>query len=725
MPAVFLTLALNGTLAVGGYLVARHVFRQTCGMPRFLAAAVVAWAWLTIGMQTLGFLGLLTVGPLLGWVAVLLALGLVGRVLAPGDTAKIPVAPSKDIWSWIEVAAIGLVLWLVALYAGPSLLRAVKVVSDGPIYHLYFAARWWKAGRLILVAAPFGENAATYFPGGGDLWFAWLIIGWGGDAPAKVGQVPFLVLGGLTTFALCRRLGARRPAALVAACWSLTSSPVVLYGFEANVDMIFVAAYLLATYFIVRHALGDDGLASLVLGGLAAGLALGTKAPAVVFVPPLIVAGLLIGVRSASNFSRKISAAAIMTLVPFTVAGFWYARNAWLTGNPLYPLHVEAFGRVWLAGWYGPEVMRLSPYFIPRGMWRAFVDLMMAVLDPRLVPLWLLALFGFWRVKAVSRGPVDRMVWLISGLAVLNIALYWLVIPYRTQQRFFLQALGLAAVPLSRVFDRSPGASWLGVGLLAVHLLTPQPWPFSNGDPPWDLTSMIPNQIPALIPVMGPWAVVMSTLMIGVTAFCAAWTWLRLDGGRAAPAIATAATIAYLALAGFFFFPWDADARQRFFPRFPDYYRGWLAFDARCGPNGARVAYAGTDLPYYLMGTGLRNEVRYVNVDRHKDWLLHDYHREAMLSGKDPRTWHHPRPGWDRVHPDYVSWLANLRAEGIQLLVVTRANPEEGPHNVADRMGFPVEHGWAESHPESFEPLYGGADGDGIFRLYRLKPSGT
>ena len=45
-----------------------------------------------------------------------------------------------------------------------SLLLAVKVVSDGPIYHLYFAARWWKAGRLILVAAPFGENAATYFP---------------------------------------------------------------------------------------------------------------------------------------------------------------------------------------------------------------------------------------------------------------------------------------------------------------------------------------------------------------------------------------------------------------------------------------------------------------------------------------------------------------------------------------------------------------------------------
>ena len=88
-----------------------------------------------------------------------------------------------------------------------SLLWPVKVMTDGPIYHLYFAARWWKSGRLDLIAAPFGENAATYFPAVGDLWFTWLMIGWGGDRLAKVGQAPFLVLAGLTAFALCRRLG--------------------------------------------------------------------------------------------------------------------------------------------------------------------------------------------------------------------------------------------------------------------------------------------------------------------------------------------------------------------------------------------------------------------------------------------------------------------------------------------------------------------------------------
>ena len=114
--------------------------------------------------------------------------------------------------------------------------------------------------------------------------------------------------------------------------------------------------------------------------------------------------------------------------------------------------------------------------------------------------------------------------------------------------------------------------------------------------------------------------------------------------------------------------------------------------------------------------------MRYVNVDGHRDWLMHDYHRDAMARGEP--TWPNSRPGWDRAQPDFQAWLANLQAEGIQLLVVTRVNPAEGPHNVADADRFPIERGWAESHPEFFEPLYGVNERDPFFRLYRLRRSG-
>jgi hypothetical protein len=99
---------------------------------------------------------------------------------------------------------------------------------------------------------------------------------------------------------------------------------------------------------------------------------------------------------------------------------------------------------------------------------------------------------------------------------------------------------------------------------------------------------------------------------------------------------------------------------------------------------------------------------------------MHDYHRAARNQG--PPNWPNPRPGWDRLHPDYQAWLANLRAEHIQILVVTRANRDEGPHNVADRQGFPIERRWAESHPETFEPLYGVEENEPEFRFYRVRP---
>ena len=165
----------------------------------------------------------------------------------------------------------------------------------------------------------------------------------------------------------------------------------------------------------------------------------------------------------------------------------------------------------------------------------------------------------------------------------------------------------------------------------------------------------------------------------------------------------------------------DGDPRLSFYPFFTMYMPAWFELDLRSAPSGSRVAYAGTNLPYYLLGVGLRNEVRYVNIDGHRDWLLHDYHREAVAEGRP--TWPNPRPGWDRIHPDYDAWLANLRAARTQMLFVTRVNPAEGPHNIADHERFPVEKVWADAHPETFEPVYGAAANDPEVRIYRIRPA--
>ena len=717
-------LSLHGAVAAVAYSAARDVFRQPAGWPRVLAAAVIGWTWLTVGMELLGSFGLLARWPMAAWVAAGGSLAFGIRTAFPSggppheaDSSKAEGGP----WGWEGVTALGLVLTAALSIGVTSMLLPVKVVSDGPIYHLYFAARWWKAGSLDLIAAPFGENAATYFPGVGDLWFSWLMVVWGGDRLAKVGQAPFLLLAGQAAYALARRLGAGRSAAVVAAAWFVGSSPLFRFSFEANVDTVFTAGYLLAAYFTARHALGDDGPASLWLASLAAGCALGTKAVGVVFVPPLLALGAWSAWRKEGWRFPGLLAVAVGPLV---ASGFWFVRNAWLTGNPLYPLQVSAFGRVWLAGWYGPEVMKLSRYYLPRDDWRSLADTLLAVLDPRLAPVWALALAGAWAWGRPRTGPAGLTVWAAAGLAALNVALYWLVIPYRTQQRFMLHALGLAVPPLALTFDRARAVRSLGVALLAAHVLSPQSWPFSDPDvdPPWDFTRSVPNFVHGLI--VWPGADVLRLARLALAAFGgfgAAWAWGRFSARPGTRNGTRAAAVSGLAFAATVlgFYPWGVKAPFLTFPAFPEYVRGWLELDQRSGPVGARVAYAGNALPYYLFGVGLRNDVRYVNVDAHRDWLLHDYHR-----GADPPTWPHPRPGWDRLHPDYDAWLANLRAHRIQLLVVNRVNPAEGAHNVADPEGFPVERSWAESHPEAFTPLYGVAERDPQFRLYRVRPAG-
>ena len=186
-----------------GRLVARRprIAPSRPGCDRCLGASVLAFTWCLLSVEVLGTAGFLGIRTVLIASAALFAVGLAARQLRPLARPE----PSRDDtagepWSAEVLLALGLVAWTLAVLGMHSLLLPVKVVSDGPIYHLYFAARWWKAGRLFLVAAPFGENAATYFPANGDVWFTWLMVSWGGDRLAKVGQAPFLFLAAAAVF---------------------------------------------------------------------------------------------------------------------------------------------------------------------------------------------------------------------------------------------------------------------------------------------------------------------------------------------------------------------------------------------------------------------------------------------------------------------------------------------------------------------------------------------
>ena len=86
------------------------------------------------------------------------------------------------------------------------------------------------------------------------------------------------------------------------------------------------------------HCRRRAGTAALVLGGLASGIALGTKPVGVVFVPPLLA--LVLGAKATrSRSTRKTLAAFFLILFCLLLtAGFWFGGNFLLTGNPLSSL---------------------------------------------------------------------------------------------------------------------------------------------------------------------------------------------------------------------------------------------------------------------------------------------------------------------------------------------------------------------------------------------------
>ncbi|HEU5115324.1 MAG TPA: 4-amino-4-deoxy-L-arabinose transferase, partial [Isosphaeraceae bacterium] len=389
----------------------------------------------------------------------------------------------------------------------------------------------------------------------------------------------------------------------------------------------------------------------------------------------------------------RSAALVLSALVP---SAYWYGRNVLLTGNPLYPAHVEVLGWTIWPGWYPRSAMRTSPYYFSGRDLGFLIDTVFTVFDLRMLPLWLGALGGLWAVRRSDRRPEDRWVWGLSALAILNLALFWVVIPYRTQQRFMFPAVALAAIPLARLLDRSSLLRWLAVGLLALHLLTPWDWPFfphlSRYTPRSAPLTPIPTSFPELlarlrdprrslhlIPIF-----VVGPLTPGCVFFWARW-WRSRSLGRLLSAAFTLLLIAVLSVVGNL--P-PSLTHWPVFPYFPQYLRAWQAVNYFSGPQGATIAYAGTDIPYYLFGSDLKNNVVYVNIDDHPSWLMHDYHRTASERG-EPVLWETSRPGWGRLNADINAWVQNLADAQVDYLVVARCRPEQGPFNIADEEGFP------------------------------------
>jgi Dolichyl-phosphate-mannose-protein mannosyltransferase len=688
---------LAGLAAFPAWRLMRAIFPWNGLADAIVRVALVAFAEIVLVGLLLGSFRLLGSVPyLLAFAGVCVAsLGL-----------EQPRGSARVSWPRVPVSIAAVVIPLLAFIVAVGLVQSPLTLYDSVSYHLVFPARWLQEHGLSIVQTPFSDPAQAYQPANGELFFLWLMTPFHGDLLARVGQLPFLALGGVALYAIARQCGARAEHAAYAPLFFFVTRPVVEQAVGADVDLICAATFLTSIYLGIV-AVQTDARRDWALWGVSLGLYLGSKYLALVYVIVLLVLPLIRGVRRQALWA--LPGAALLGLP-------WYVRNWVAAGSPIYPASLQVLGLTIARGAFAREAMNNSVFHVT---------------DVRLLPAILAHAFGAatflcWLPLAAlaSVSILARRQWWPAGYVLLvpiaMAVLCWFGIPDNADSRFLLPAVAVSMVPLTFLFGSDgrrngvlhalylTGVVWLLVGTQRQMTMS---LPWFMGD--WLALDGIVSR--ASLPLFG----------VGMVAASIVYAVSR-RGPQGVPLLAAAFGAGCMTLAIGAQRSYASD-RSSLLALSPTYIRvgmlaGWDWVHHHL--EHATIANTGNNVPYPLFDEHLSNRVCYVNIDRHGDWRFHDYARVRGRAGAatihdlaQPSGQLMPlagpageseasRPRFERQegHPD--GWLRNLREAGVTHLFVSVLSAYEIGYVRHNPEGFPTEDDWARGDPGTFTLLY-------------------
>lgn len=716
-PSRFLTLACLVALAAhGGWSATFLVLRGGPITERLLAA---------LGFSVLSVVLVVLCTGSAGWLrpaVVLPAQALVWSAVRLAGRGGAPRADWGPVLGALRFAPGHRLLGLAA-YVGVACVFSVTLIGlfrpgfefDVLTNHLHAPARWLQTGSLQLVPTYFGAGTAEYEPMGNEAFYAWLMIPFHGDLVARFGQLASWVALWLGLYAVARRLGLAAGRAAIAPLTLPLLVPLLAQAEGAMVDLALAAWFVAALAFLLRHR-DDRASGALVVAGVFLGLYLGSKFTALAYLPVLLAFSL----PSVLRGGRPRLGLAARLVLPALPGAYWYVRNWLVAGNPLYPLRIEAGGTTLFEGAFGKEQIEAWVFNlrIPGEAWTNFFDILAAGFGrarlghPHLGLLLPSALLVGGLAVAMAgppRGLRWRRVSLVAAVPIL-LLIFWFLLPSHATRLAFP---ALALFPLCPALVAGAGRRARGalIASLVLQVL------LCHGH----YVRFLPFAAFIGVAVLGASAVVIWARHVQPSldrpdaqdrrtpprSPTRAVDSRRLLVGRVTATVAVAAVLAA---------SWVADrhprpSRRAEFARWPGLGEIWNWTDANLA--GARIAYAGHNVPYFLLGPHLENAVFYVNTDRHRDWQFHDYERHQRGRRARPYT---SEPAYYRMTLDERAWLANLEASGAQYLVVSSLFPNElvNIRHAADRTI--AEDGWAADRPRIFRRV---AWND-VARIYRL-----
>jgi hypothetical protein len=467
------------SMAIAGRTTRRAALPRWTGAPAVLADAVLAIGILVVIAELLGLFGLLD-GVLLFAACLIVgggALRLEPMLIRAGaavanwgkaeDAAERP-APSVGR---IEIGvAVAIALVVAAQWAGPTLLALDRGIYGGDTlwYHLPLAAHIAGTGSVtgLLYTDPLYLN--WFYPQVSELLHADGLLLLGNDFLSPLINLAWLGLALFAGWCIGRPYGTG-PTAMAAVAAVMAAD--LLFSRQpgnANNDVVAIALFLAAVAVLVNARLpearrGSPESAALPVGallvaGVAAGLALGTK---LTVVPPVLA--LTIGVICISGAGSRLRASAVWIGAMAVGGAYWYIRNLIVSGNPfpwqdIGPIHhAEALE--------GRHPYAIVHYATDTDIWGRYFT---PALQERLGDLWpaYLALAVIAVVLVLWRG--GRMERMLAAVAVFA-AIAYLITP--------LGASGPDGAPVGFRLN----IRYLAPGLTLALALLSIPPPFARG----------------------------------------------------------------------------------------------------------------------------------------------------------------------------------------------------------------------------------------------------
>ncbi len=686
------------SMALAGRTLRRALLPGWSGAPAVLATGLLGLSLLVAISELLGLFGLLD-GVLLV-AACLIAAGGALRlertlpaepVASPGAASAAGAGmlePDRRSPPWELWAALGLALLVALQWAGPTLLALDRGIYGGDSlwYHLPFAAQIAQSGSVteLLFTDPLYLN--WFYPQNSELLHADGLLLFGNDFLSPLLNLGWLGVALLAGWCIGRPYGAGAPAAGAVAALMSANLLFSRQPGNANNDVVAIAL-LLAAVAILASARSPIARGALLVAGLAAGLALGTK---LTVVPPVVA--LSVGVIAISASGRRLRSAAAWLGGLVVGGGLWYTRDLIAAGTPfpfvdLGPLRMpeELQGR---------EPFSIAHYLTDTDVWGRFFT---PALAERLGDLWPLALalavigvvLWLWR-----GGPLERM---LAAVALFAAVAYLLTplsasgpegspVGFRLNIRYLAPGLALALVLFSippPLRGRPPGdpalRRWWRAGALALFGLM-----IVAGGALGDVDSgrLAGSALLAAAVIALPVAVVMLSRR-------------RVPRGP----LALGAGVGLIVLIALGRGAQDDYLELRYSTAAPDYPRAeqpavelgqglGAAFDWARGVQSARIGLSGTTgalFQYGLWGIDSSNEVRYIG-DRRDRGAFAEF-------GECPE------------------WLAAVNGADYDFVVTTPAYDQDDPESATQ----PVEAAWISGAAAAQR-----VGGSGLVDIWRL-----